>query len=170
MLAIGKDLGLVRQVRAAAVDQVDAWQPVRLGNLLRAQVLLHRHWIIGAALRRGVVAHDHALAARDTADPGDHARAGDFTVILIAGGELADLEEGRARIEQPFDAIAGQQLAARRVPLARLGITAERGFGDLGPELVAQRAVVRKGGAVAFRIGVDLGVERGRGHCKPPSC
>jgi hypothetical protein len=51
----------MRQVRAAAVDQIDARQPVFLGNLLRAQMLLDRQRIIGAALHRRVVADDHAL-------------------------------------------------------------------------------------------------------------
>jgi hypothetical protein len=36
MIAVGEDFGLMRQVRAAAVDQVDARQMVLLGNLLRA--------------------------------------------------------------------------------------------------------------------------------------
>ena len=62
MIAVGEDLGLVRQVRAAAVDQIDARQPVLLGDLLRAEVLLHRHRIISAAFDRRVVADDHHLA------------------------------------------------------------------------------------------------------------
>ena len=37
MVAVGEHLGLVRQVGAAAVDQIDARQPVLLGDLLRAQ-------------------------------------------------------------------------------------------------------------------------------------
>src|SRR3546814_19867989 len=37
MVAVGKHLGLMRQVRAAAVDQIDAGQAVRLGNLLRSE-------------------------------------------------------------------------------------------------------------------------------------
>src|SRR3546814_15983023 len=40
MVAVGKYLGLMRQVRAAAVDEVDAGQAVRLGNPLRAQMFL----------------------------------------------------------------------------------------------------------------------------------
>jgi hypothetical protein len=43
MVAVRKHLGLVRQVRAAAVDQVHARQPVLQRDLLRAQMLLHRH-------------------------------------------------------------------------------------------------------------------------------
>ena len=61
MVAVGEDLGLVRQVRAAAVDQIDARQPVLLGDLLRAQMLLDRQRIVGAAFDRRVVADDHHL-------------------------------------------------------------------------------------------------------------
>src|SRR3546814_8820549 len=42
MVAVGKDLRLVRQVRAARIHQIDAWQTVLLGDLLRAEMLLHR--------------------------------------------------------------------------------------------------------------------------------
>ena len=120
MVAVGEDLGLVRQVRAAAVDQIDARQPVLLGDLLRAQMLLDRQRIIGAALHRRVVADDHHLPARDAADAGDDPGAGHFALVHVAGGELADLEERRAGIEQPLDAVARQQLAARDVALAAL--------------------------------------------------
>ena len=114
MVAVGEDLGLVRQVGAAAVDQIDARQPVRLGDLLRAEMLLDRQRIVSAALHRRVVADDHHLPARHAADAGDHARAGHLAMVQVAGGELADLEERRAGIEQPLDAVAGEQLAARR--------------------------------------------------------
>jgi hypothetical protein len=84
----------MRQVRAAAVDEVDAGQAVRLGNLLRAKMFLHRHRIVGAALHRGVVAHDHRLLTRHTADAGDHPGARNLALIHVARRELADLEEG----------------------------------------------------------------------------
>ena len=74
MVAVGEDLGLVRQVGAAAVDQIDARQPVLLGDLLRAQVLLDGQRIVSAAFDRRVVADDHHLPARDAADAGDDAR------------------------------------------------------------------------------------------------
>ena len=70
----GEHLVLVRQVGAAAVDQIDAGQPVLLRDLLRAQMLLHRHREIGAALHRRVVGDDHALAPGHAADAGDDAR------------------------------------------------------------------------------------------------
>ena len=43
-------------------------------DLLRAQVLLDRHRVVGAALHRRVVGDDHAFLPVDAADAGDHAR------------------------------------------------------------------------------------------------
>jgi len=137
MLAIGEHLGLMRQVGAAAVDQIDARQPVLLRDFLRTQMLLDRHRVIGAALHRGIVAHDHALAPRHAPDPGDHARAGDVvTVIQPIGGELAHFEERRTRIEQPLHPLAGQQLAARDMPLAAAFGPAQRRLGNAGAQIV----------------------------------
>ena len=42
------------------------------------------------------------------------------------------------------DALARQQLAARRVPLARLGVAAERDLGGLGAQVVDLRAAVTR--------------------------
>ena len=143
MVAVGEDLGLVRQVRAAAVDQIDARQPVLQRDLLRAQMLLHRHRIISAALHRRVVADDHRLAPRHAADPGDHPRPRDLLLVHVAGGELADLEEWRARIEQPLHALPRQQLAARHMPLAMLLRPALGRGGDPLAKLVGERAIMR---------------------------
>ena len=65
VLAVGEDLVLQRQEGAARVDEVDARQAVLEGDLLGAQVLLHRDRKVGAALHRGVVGDDHRLAAVD---------------------------------------------------------------------------------------------------------
>ena len=75
VLAVGEHLVLQRQERAAGVDEVDAGQPVLQRDLLRAQVLLHRDRVVGAALDGGVVGDDHALAPADPADAGDDAGA-----------------------------------------------------------------------------------------------
>ena len=64
VVAVGEDLVLVRQVRPARIHQVDARQPALGGDLLRAQVLLHRQRVVGAALHGGVVRHHHHLLAR----------------------------------------------------------------------------------------------------------
>jgi hypothetical protein len=64
VLAVREHVVLVRQVGAARVHQVDARQAVLHRDLLRAQVLLHRHRVVGAALHGGVVADDHHVDAR----------------------------------------------------------------------------------------------------------
>ncbi len=87
VLAVRKDLVLARQEGPAGVHQVDARQPVLQRHLLRAQVLLDRHRVVGAALDRRVVGDDHALALRHPADPGDDAGAGRFVVVHAVGGQ-----------------------------------------------------------------------------------
>ena len=104
-------------------------------DLLRAQVLLDRDRVVGAALHRRVVGDDHALAARDPADAGDHARAGALVVVHAVGGQRGQLQERAARVEQPVDAVARQQLAAADVALAGALRAAERGGGQLGAQL-----------------------------------
>ena len=117
VLAVGEDLVLHRQEGTAGVDQVDAGQPVLQRHLLRAQVLLHGHRVVGAAFDGGVVGDDDDLAAVDPADPGDDPGAGRRVVVEAVGGERRELEEGRAGVEQPVDALARQQLAALDVAL-----------------------------------------------------
>ena len=119
VLAVGKHLGPLRQVGAAGVDQIDARQPVLARDLLRAQMLLHRHRVVGAALDGGVVAHDHAFAPLDPADAGDDAGAVDRVLVHAVGGERREFEERRAGIDQAQHAFARQQFSARRVALAR---------------------------------------------------
>ncbi|MND90580.1 hypothetical protein D3C80_826670 [compost metagenome] len=63
MIAVRKDFRLMRQVGPAGIDQIDAGQAVFRGDLLRPQMLLHRHREIGAALHRRVMGDDHAFAA-----------------------------------------------------------------------------------------------------------
>ena len=55
VVAVGKHVGLIRQVGAARVDEVDARQAVLRGDLLRAQVLLDGDRVVGAALRVCVI-------------------------------------------------------------------------------------------------------------------
>jgi hypothetical protein len=84
-----------------------------------AQMLLYGHGKISAAFDRRVIGDDHALASRDAADADDQSRRGRLSVIESMRCELADLEKGRNRIDQRADAIAGQQLSPRKMPLAR---------------------------------------------------
>ena len=64
VLAVGEDLVLHRQERAAGVDEVDARQVVVGRDLLGAQVLLDRHRVVGAALDGRVVGDHDAPRAR----------------------------------------------------------------------------------------------------------
>ena len=119
VLPVGEHVVLHRQERAAGVDEVDARQPVLGGDCLRAQVLLHRDRVVGAALDRRVVGDDHGLPAADPADAGDDAGAGHGVAVHPGRGERAQLEERAARVEQPVHPVAHQQLAAPGVLLAR---------------------------------------------------
>ena len=100
VLAIGEDLGLQRQERAARIDEVDARQAVLQRDLLRAQVLLDRDRVVGAALDRRVVGDDQHVAARDAADAGDDAGRRRLVVVHVPRRERRQLEERRAGIEQ----------------------------------------------------------------------
>ena len=64
VVAVGEDLVLERQEGAARVDEVEAGEAVLERDLLRAEVLLDGHRVVGAALDRGVVGDDDALGAR----------------------------------------------------------------------------------------------------------
>ena len=158
VVAVGEDLVLHRQERAAGVDEVDARQPVLERDLLRAQVLLDRQRVVGAALDGRVVADDHHVAAVHESDAGDDAGAGRLAAVQALGGQRRDLEERAALVEQPVDAIARQQLAAGDVALAgRLGAAERTPSASRSrsrrPARPARRAVARE------RVVVD---DRGR--------
>ena len=126
--AFDEDLALVHQVGAAGLDQVDDRQLVLARDLLRAQRLLQAHRRDGAALDRAVARRDEAAPAGDDADADDgtaaHHRLLAVVVVHVQPGEAAQLEEGRAAVEQARHALARQQLAALLEALAlrlRLG-------------------------------------------------
>ena len=119
MPLVRKDLVLHRQEGAAGIDHVDAGQIVLPRDILRAQMLLHRHRIVGAALDGGVVGDDDAFAPRNAPHPGDDAGGMHVAAIEAVGGERRQFEKGGAGIDQQVDALARQHLAARGMPLAR---------------------------------------------------
>ena len=112
VVAIGKDLILHRQVCAAGVDEVDARQSVLPRYLLCAQMLLHRHREVGAALHGRVVADDHDVATVDEPDPGDHARGRRDAVVQSVRRQRRHFQERAAEVQQAPDALARQQLPA----------------------------------------------------------
>src|SRR5699024_2531603 len=75
------------------------------------EVLLHGHGIVGAALDGGVVGHDDAFAAGDSADAGDDPGSRAGIVVHAVRGQRGEFEERSARIEEVLDALARQQLA-----------------------------------------------------------
>ena len=138
MLTVREDFGLVRQVRAAAIDEVDARQMVFHRNFLRAQVFLDGDREIGAAFDGRVIADDQAFPAFNAPDTRDQARARRFAVIHTVGGQGADLEEGAAGVDQALDPLTGQQLAAFGVAAAGVFRAAESGVGGPGLQVLKQ--------------------------------
>ena len=110
VLAVGEHLGLQRQEGAAGVHQVDAGQAVLAGDLLRAQVLLDGQRVVGAALDRGVVGHDHHLAAVHPADAGHQPGGRRLIVVQAVRRQRREFQERRARIQQRLDAVAHHHL------------------------------------------------------------
>ena len=154
VVAVGEDLGLEREERAARVDEVDARQAVLLGDFLRPQVLLHRQREVRAALDRGVVRDDHALAALDDADPGDdpgRRRLASYTPQAASADSSRNAVSGS---HKPVDPLARRELAARAMALERL-LSASLGDGcralaKLGDELLHALPPPREGIRVAF--------------------
>ncbi len=163
VVAVGEHLGLVRQVGPAGVHQIDARKPVLLSDFLGSEVFLHRHGEVGSALHRGVVGHDHHLAPRYPADAGDDPRAGRLAAIEVEGGQGADLQEGRAGVEQALHPLPRQELAPRRVSFARGLGPAERRLGGAGAQFVEQGAIVGGVGGERLRAGIDRGLQLGHG-------
>ena len=161
MALVGEDLVLQRQERAAGIDQIDAGQMVLARDLLGAQMLLHRHRVVGAALDGGVVGDHHAFAAADAADAGDQARGRNVAAVHAVGGERRQLEKRAAGIEQQIDPLAGEQLSAGGMPRPRLLAAAAHRHVELFAQVSDQRL---HGGGVARELGrarVDAGWEDG---------
>ena len=156
VILVGKYLFLHRQERAARIDHVDAWQVILERDLLRPQMLLHRHRIVGTAFHRRVVDDDDAFAPGDAADAGDDAGRRHDVGIQFVCGELARFEECGARIDQPFEPLARKKFAAFDVTRARSLVAAERHFRDQLAQLGAQFPVMRIVGAKARSVGVNL--------------
>ena len=121
MVAVGKDLSLVGQIGPARVDQINTGETVLRRDLLGAQMLLHRHRIVCAALDGRVVGDDHDLAALDQADSRDQPRAVDIALVHAESRERAYFQKRRTGIDEAGDAFARQKLAPGDVTFARLG-------------------------------------------------
>lgn len=141
VLPVGEDLVLHGQEGAAGVDQVEAGETVLQGHFLGAQVLLHGHRVVGAALDGGVVRDDHALAPADPADARDHPGGRGGAPVHALGGQRGQLQEGRTGVEEGVHAVAGEQFPARGVAGAGLLAAAEAGRVEPGAQASGEFAV-----------------------------
>jgi hypothetical protein len=98
-------------------------------------MLLDGEGVVAAALHGRIVGDDHGEPAGDLADAGDEAGGGDILSIDVVGGELADFEEGGARIEEALDALAREKLAAGDVAGAGGFGASEGDSGGAGAEI-----------------------------------
>ena len=142
VLTVREHLVLPGQERPTRIDQVDAGQAVVQRHLLRAQMLFHRDRVIGAALDRRVVGHDHAFPAAHPPHPGDDARGRGLIPIHAVRRQRRQLQQRRPRIQQVVDPVPGQQLAARGVPFPGASGPAAAGGGQPLPQLRHQRGVL----------------------------
>ncbi len=156
VIAIREHIVLIRQIRTARVDEVDARQMIFGGDFLRPYVLFDGDRIVRPALDRRVVADDHALLPRDAANAGDDTRARRVVVVHAIGRELRELEKRRAWIEQFLDALTRQQFAAARVFIARRLPAAQREFLDLRAKIGDQRFERRRIGAEVVRARIQF--------------
>ena len=123
-------------------------------------MLLDRERVVRAALHRRVVRDDDAFGAADAADAGDDPRAGRLVVVHAERGERRELEERRARVDQALDAVAREQLARARVPLAGALRSAQARLG----ETLAQLRYEAAHGIAVASSGVVAGVGDGPEH------
>lgn len=100
-----------------AIFQRDVEQPRQLARC---------QGVPDAALDAGIVGVDQHFPAADHPQAGDDVGARHFAVVVLAGGQRRELEEGGAGVEQQIEALAHQQLAliahaldlVRRPPVA----------------------------------------------------
>ena len=131
MLFVRKNLALQRQKRAARVNQIETGQVVVEGDLLSAEMLLHGHRKVGAALDGRIVGDDHHLAPADPADPGDDPRPRAGPVVHPIRRQRRQLQKGRRGIEHPLDPLPHREFAP--CPAPRLGRLAAAGRGPGEP-------------------------------------
>ena len=112
VVAVGEHRVLLGQEGAAAIDHIHTGKVVLHGDLLGAEVLLHRILHIGAALHRGVVGHDDRLTALDDTNTGDDARRRKVVVVGVVSRHWRELQKRRVRVDEQVDALTGQQLVA----------------------------------------------------------
>ena len=111
MTDVGKHFVLHWQEGTARVHQVNAWQVVLVSHRLRSDVFFHRHWIIRAALDRGIVGHKEAFTSVDHADSRHDASRVGSSVVQVVGRQRRKLQEGGTGVNDAFDSLPCKVLA-----------------------------------------------------------
>ena len=119
MVAVGKNLVLLRQERAARIDQVYTSEVILLGDLLRAQMLLDRQRVVRAAFDGRVVCDHDAAPAFDRCDPSHQPGRGRRIFVNAVPCKRREFEERFQRICQAVDPFARGHLSAFAVTLGR---------------------------------------------------
>ena len=159
MIAVGKNLVLMRQIGAARIDQIDAWQSVCRGDFLGAQMFLHGQRIIGAALYRRVIDDQHAVAPLYARDAGDDSGRRHFSAVKAVRRKGREFEQFGARIDKRLDALTRQHFAALRVARARFFTAAAAYLGQGRVETIDER-LHRAGVFREFRrAGIDFALQ-----------
>src|SRR5574337_1559527 len=122
-------------------------------------MFLNRNRIIGPALDRRIVGDHHRLPAIDEPDPRDEAGAMHVALVHAKGGERADFEKRRTRINQAGHPFARQKLAAPDMALARPGGAALGRRSSPGVEFVEEAAPEGDAGRVLVRGLAQLALE-----------
>jgi hypothetical protein len=160
MPLVGENLVLLRQEGAAGIDHVDAGQIVLSRDILRTQMFLHRHRIIGAALDGGIVGDDDAFAPRYPSHPGDDAGRMHIAAVEAMGRQWRQLQKCRSRIDQEIHALPRQHLAARGMSGTRCLAAAAGHLVELLPEFCHQNPHRFGVAGKIGRTGIDSGMER----------
>ena len=100
VVAIGEDVSLHREEGTTAINQVDAGEPILLGDLLGTEMLLHREWVVGAALDRSIIRDNHHLTPTNTADTSNNPCSGNIIAVDVVGRQRTELEKGSSLIKQ----------------------------------------------------------------------
>mmetsp|Transcript_27389 Transcript_27389/g.79408 ORF Transcript_27389/g.79408 Transcript_27389/m.79408 type:complete len:512 (-) Transcript_27389:745-2280(-) len=126
----------------AAIDQIDARQPVLLGDLLCPQPLPVAYGVGDAALDRRVGPEEEALPAVDDADRAHDASAVHPAAVHLPTGQSREFQDFRPGVDDPVYPLPHQHLPAALVQGPGLLRPASLHDGQPSLQLVAQRLVV----------------------------
>lgn len=112
MVSVWKDIGLLRQKNAARVDQINARQIVFHCNFLSSQMLFDSFFNISSAFNRRVVGYNNRFPPVNNSDAGYNSGGWELIVVLVERRQLAQFQERRIGIDQPFDSFSGKEFAS----------------------------------------------------------